>query len=47
VVATTPCGWRSPTRRRDDDVDALVDALREWFADLEDSPGPLADGHYA
>ncbi len=31
----------------DDDVDAQVDALRERFADLEDSPAPLADGHYA
>lgn len=29
------------------DVDAQVDRLREQFADLEDSPSPLADGAYA
>ncbi len=31
----------------DDAVEAQVDALRERFADLEDSTAPLADGHYA
>jgi trigger factor len=31
----------------DEAVDAQVDALRERFADLEDSAAPLADGGYA
>jgi trigger factor len=31
----------------DDAVDAQVDALRDRFADLEDSSRPLAEGHYA
>lgn len=31
----------------DDAVDAQIDALRERFADLEDSPNPLTDGDYA
>ena len=31
----------------DDDVDAQIDALRERFADLEDSDRPLVDGDYA
>jgi trigger factor len=31
----------------DDVVDRQVDALRDRFADLEDSPAPLAEGNYA
>jgi trigger factor len=31
----------------DDALDAQIDALRERFADLEDSPNPLTDGDYA
>jgi len=31
----------------DEAVDAQIDALRERFADLEDSSAPLTDGHYA
>ncbi len=31
----------------DDAVDAQVDALRERFADLEETKAPLADGNYA
>jgi trigger factor len=31
----------------DDAVDAQIDALRDRFADLEDSPAPLTDGNYA
>jgi trigger factor len=31
----------------DEAVDAQVDALRERFADLEDSAAPLSDGNYA
>ena len=31
----------------DEAVDAQIDALRDRFADLEDSPAPLGDGNYA
>jgi trigger factor len=31
----------------DDAVDAQIDVLRDRFADLEDSSGPLTDGNYA
>lgn len=35
------------TQVTDEAVDAQVDALRERFADLEDSAAPLSDGQYA